>query len=85
MATLFPSIQPIVHIIQKNREIWRIATAVFQKYSEKGMTGMDILLNAHLEEEIILLFNNANELSVSQTSNSKIDFDVVESAKSLGI
>lgn len=85
MATLFPSIQPIVHIIQKNREIWRIATAVFQKYSEKGMTGMDILLNAHLEEEIILLFNNANELSVSQTSNSKIEFDVVESAKSLGI
>lgn len=76
LATLFPSMQSIVHIIERNREVWRIATAVFQKYSEKGMTGMDILLNAHLEEEVLLQFNNSDEISVSRTSSSKIDFDV---------
>ncbi|XP_011498847.1 PREDICTED: cGMP-dependent 3',5'-cyclic phosphodiesterase-like [Ceratosolen solmsi marchali] len=76
LATLFPSMQSIVHIIERNREIWRIATAVFQKYSEKGMTGMDILLNAHLEEEVLLNFDNSDEISVSRTSSSKINFDL---------
>lgn len=79
LATLFPSMQPIVHIIERNREIWRIATGVFQKYSEKGMTGMDILLNAHLEEEVLLQFNNSDEISVSRTPSSKIDFDLESS------
>jgi hypothetical protein len=68
--------QPIVHIIEKNREVWRIATTVFQKYSEKGMTGMDILLNAHLEEEVLLHFNNSDEISVSRTSSSKTNFNL---------
>lgn len=76
LAALFPSMQPIVHIIEKNREVWRVATAVFQKYSEKGMTGMDILLNAHLEEEVLLQFNNSDEISASRTSSNKIDFDL---------
>lgn len=76
LAGLFPSMQPIVHIIQRNREVWRIATSVFQKYSEKGMTGMDILLNAHLEEEVLLQFNNSDEISVSRTSSNKLDFDL---------
>lgn len=68
--------QSIVSIIERNREIWRIATTVFQKYSEKGMTGMDILLNAHLEEEVLLQFNNSDEISVSRAPSSKINFDL---------
>ncbi|XP_058803157.1 cGMP-dependent 3',5'-cyclic phosphodiesterase-like isoform X2 [Phymastichus coffea] len=79
LATLFPALQPLVRIIERNREIWRIATAVFQKYSERGMTGMDILLNARLEEEVLLQCNNADETSMSQTPNSssssKVDFN----------
>lgn len=76
LATLFPIMQPAVQVIERNREIWRIAKAVFQKYSEQGMTGMDILLNAHLEEEVLLQFNDSDEISVNRTSTSKIDFDI---------
>ena len=76
LATLFPQLQFLVTIIERNREIWRLATSVFQKYSEKGMTGMDILLNARLEEEIFLQFNNSDEISVNRTPSSKINFDL---------
>ncbi|XP_014218591.1 cGMP-dependent 3',5'-cyclic phosphodiesterase-like isoform X1 [Copidosoma floridanum] len=75
LANLFPSMKSIVQIIERNREVWRMATTVFQKYSEKGMTGMDILLNARLEEEILLQFNNSDEIPASRSS-SKIDFDL---------
>ncbi|XP_014238608.1 cGMP-dependent 3',5'-cyclic phosphodiesterase-like isoform X1 [Trichogramma pretiosum] len=78
LAMVFPSVKSIVQIIERNREVWRIATAIFQKYSEKGMTGMDILLNARLEEEVLVHFNNFDEVSVSHSSESstKMDFDL---------
>lgn len=67
--------QPIVHIIEKNREIWRVATSVFQKYSEGGMTGMDILLNTHLEEEVLLKFNDFDGMA-PMTSNLSTDYEM---------
>ena len=53
-----------------------MATSIFQKYSEKGMTGMDILVNAELEEEVILKFNNQSENIPQLDSPSNCEFSI---------
>lgn len=58
MATLFPLTQQLVNVIKDNREVWKIVKSLFQKYSQKGTTGMDILLDPRLDEEIDKTFNS---------------------------
>ncbi|XP_043476114.1 cGMP-dependent 3',5'-cyclic phosphodiesterase-like isoform X3 [Leptopilina heterotoma] len=58
LATLFPLTQQLVNVIKDNREVWKIVKSLFQKYSQKGTTGMDILLDPRLDEEIDKTFNS---------------------------
>lgn len=74
MATLFPLTQQLVNVIKDNREVWKLVKSLFQKYSQKGTTGMDILLDPRLDEEIDKTFNslvdNSEENSSQETSDN---------------
>lgn len=58
LATLFPLTEQLVNVIKDNREVWKVVKSLFQKYSQKGTTGMDILLDPRLDEEIDKTFNS---------------------------
>lgn len=69
LATLFPVTQQLVNVIKDNREVWKLVKSLFQKYSQKGTTGMDILLDPRLDEEIDKTFNslgNSEENSLQE-------------------
>lgn len=53
LAKLFPIAQCLVDTIEKNREVWRTAIAIFQRYTNEGIKGMDILLNPNIESDIL--------------------------------
>ena len=49
---------PSLKVIEKNIQLWKTSKLIFQKYKEKGMTQMEILLKPNFEEEVFSKFNN---------------------------
>lgn len=56
MSLLFPSAQPLVHVLEHNRSLWEVAKTLFQKYSMSGTKGIDILLDPNFEDEVLAMF-----------------------------
>lgn len=56
LSKLFPVAECLVDSIKRNRDVWHTAIPIFHKYSEQGIKGMDILLDANIEEEILTAY-----------------------------
>ncbi|XP_029050390.2 cGMP-dependent 3',5'-cyclic phosphodiesterase-like isoform X2 [Osmia bicornis bicornis] len=60
LSTLFPVIQPLVHVLNENRVLWEESRSIFQKYVKTGMKGIDILLDPTFEEEVLQISIQSN-------------------------
>lgn len=67
MSLLFPSTQPLVHILEHNRSLWEVAKTVFQKYSMSGTKGIDILLDPNFEDEVLKTFAQGSQCSMENS------------------
>ncbi|XP_014478286.1 PREDICTED: cGMP-dependent 3',5'-cyclic phosphodiesterase-like [Dinoponera quadriceps] len=56
LSLLFPSTAHLVSMIERNRSLWEVSKVLFQKYSENGMKGIDILLDPNFEDEVLATF-----------------------------
>lgn len=56
LSLLFPSVLPLVNMLQQNCSIWEAARTVFQKYLMTGTKGIDILLDPNFEDEVLEIF-----------------------------
>ncbi|XP_011329023.1 cGMP-dependent 3',5'-cyclic phosphodiesterase isoform X2 [Ooceraea biroi] len=63
LSLLFPSAQPLVHTLEHNRSLWQVAKSVFQRYSTKGIKGIDILLDPNFENEVLEIFAQGGQCS----------------------
>ncbi|XP_043259478.1 cGMP-dependent 3',5'-cyclic phosphodiesterase-like isoform X2 [Colletes gigas] len=72
LSTLFPMVQPLVHVLKENRNLWKVSKIIFQNYMKAGMKGIDILLDPTFEEEVLQLYTQSNN-DVSRTSMVKLE------------
>ncbi|XP_076626092.1 cGMP-dependent 3',5'-cyclic phosphodiesterase [Colletes latitarsis] len=72
LSTLFPMVQPLVHVLKENRNLWEVSKIIFQNYMKAGMKGIDILLDPTFEEEVLQVYTQSNN-DVSRTSMVKLE------------
>jgi hypothetical protein len=56
LSLLFPSTQPLIDIVKRNRALWIVAKDVFQKYAADGIKGLDVLMNPNFENDVFQLY-----------------------------
>ncbi|KMQ85561.1 cgmp-dependent 3 -cyclic phosphodiesterase-like protein [Lasius niger] len=71
LSLLFPSAQPLVHILEHNRSLWEVAKTVFQKYSTYGTKGIDILLDPNFEDEVLKIFAQGGQCSTENSDECR--------------
>ncbi|XP_053995936.1 cGMP-dependent 3',5'-cyclic phosphodiesterase-like isoform X1 [Hylaeus anthracinus] len=78
VSILFPMVEPLVHVLKENRDLWQVSKIVFQKYTKAGMKGIDILLDPTFEEEVLQIYTRCNKDS-SRISTINIELEETES------
>lgn len=60
LSTLFPAVQPLVHVLKENRDLWEVSKTIFEKYTKTGIKGIDILLDLTFEQEVLRVYSQSN-------------------------
>ncbi|XP_076646480.1 cGMP-dependent 3',5'-cyclic phosphodiesterase [Halictus rubicundus] len=72
LATLFPMVQPLVYVLEENRDLWEASKAIFQKYRRLGMKGIAILVDPTFEREVLEVYSQShNDLSTESISSER--------------
>ncbi|KAI4497188.1 hypothetical protein M0802_007672 [Mischocyttarus mexicanus] len=56
LAMLFPMAKSFVKVLKYNKTLWEASRKVFQKYVERGIQGMNVLLDPNFETEVFLTY-----------------------------
>ncbi|XP_048505681.1 cGMP-dependent 3',5'-cyclic phosphodiesterase-like isoform X3 [Athalia rosae] len=75
LADLFPAAEPLVEVINNNREVWKLARNLFQEYSQNGTKSMDILLDPTLEDEVLKAFKQCAGIEDEQSSEIGVNIE----------
>ncbi|XP_078052695.1 cGMP-dependent 3',5'-cyclic phosphodiesterase isoform X2 [Augochlora pura] len=67
LATLFPMLQPLVHVLKENRDLWEVSKAIFQKSERSGMKGIAILMDPSFEREVLQIYMQSHDELATDT------------------
>ncbi|XP_076297920.1 cGMP-dependent 3',5'-cyclic phosphodiesterase [Lasioglossum baleicum] len=56
LAALFPVVQPLVYVLEENRDLWEASKPLFQKYRRLGVKGIEILRDPEFEREVLEVY-----------------------------
>nr|XP_033320806.1 cGMP-dependent 3',5'-cyclic phosphodiesterase-like [Megalopta genalis] len=61
LATLFSMLQPLVHILKENCDLWEASNVIFQKNKRLGMKGIAILMDPTFEQEVLQIYMQTHD------------------------
>ncbi|KAK2585797.1 hypothetical protein KPH14_010402 [Odynerus spinipes] len=65
LATLFSTTKPLVTNLEYNKALWVASKNVFTKYADRGLKGINVLLDANFENEVFLTYHGDNYMCKS--------------------
>lgn len=56
LSVLFPTLQPLVSVLDENRSLWEASKILFKDYAQQGIKGMDILRSSNFGKDVLEVY-----------------------------